>query len=88
VALGVSAAARGRALRWGPITAVAAVAATIMAGWRFRPFAVDPSLGYYLAHLSDLSPNMLISLAVVAVLGFYLGIGRQRRAADRSSDGR
>ena len=80
-ALGVSFAARSASLAWGAFTAVLAVALSLLVEFLFRPFAADPSLGYFVAHLGDLPRNSLVSLAVVAGLGFYFGRGRRRRAA-------
>ncbi|MFO1078489.1 MAG: hypothetical protein U1E73_12265 [Planctomycetota bacterium] len=77
-ALGVAATARTRSLAWGVLTAALAVGSSLLVEFSFRPFAADPSLGYFVAHLGDLPRNSLVSLAVVAVLGFYFGRGRTR----------
>lgn len=78
LALGVSAAATQRRPRWGLITALAAVAASLLVEFVFLPFAADPSLGYFLTHIDDLPRNSLVSLAVVSALGFWFGCGRTR----------
>ena len=78
LALGVSAAARQRRLWWGLLTALAAVAASLLVEFGFRPFAADPSLGYFMTHIGDLPRNSLVSLAVVLALGFWFGCGRVR----------
>jgi hypothetical protein len=81
VALGVANAARTRSNLWGFATAALAVAATILAEAWFRPFVADHSLAFFLAHLTDLPRNFHVSLAIVAILGFYFGRGRGPRAA-------
>lgn len=78
VALGVSAMARTRHLAWGFATGVLAVLVSVLVEWRFRPFAADESLSYFLSHVHALPYNSLVSLAVVAVLGVYFGRGRPR----------
>jgi hypothetical protein len=80
-ALGVSFAARKQSLAWGVLTAALAVGFSLLVEFLFRPFAADPSFGYFVAHVADLPRNSLVSLAVVAALGFYFGRGRRRRAA-------
>lgn len=81
-ALGVSVASSGRSISWGVITSVLSVAFSLGVEYAFRPFAADASLGYFLAHIGDLPRNSLISIAVVAVLGFYFGRGRARARVD------
>ena len=78
-ALGVSWAARTKSLAWGIAMMVLAVALLLLAEFLVAPFAADPSLGYFLAHVGDLPRNTLISLPVVAVLGFWFGRGRVRQ---------
>jgi len=82
IALGVSAMARNRQIAWGIATGVFAVVASVLVEFTFRPFAVDTSLPYFIAHLQDLPRNSLVSLPVVAVLGVYFGRGRVRARAD------
>lgn len=78
LALGVSAAARWRRLAWGVLTALLALVLSLGTDWWFRPFLADPSLSFYLRHLTDLSGLTLASLLIAPVLGFYFGIGRAR----------
>jgi hypothetical protein len=75
-ALGVSSMTRSSSLGWGVFTMVLAVVLSLLVEFLFRPFAVDPSFAYFAAHLADLPRNSIISLAVVAALGFYFGRGR------------
>lgn len=80
LALGVSPAARTPSLPWGLSTALLALAASLLTDWWFRPFLVDGSLRYYLAHVGELAPRSLASLVVAAGLGFWFGRGRRRGA--------
>lgn len=75
-ALGVSAAARTKSVVWGVVTAVVAVLASLVVEFVFRPFRADPSFAYFVAHVADLPRNSLVSLVIVAVLGFWFGRGR------------
>lgn len=75
-ALGVAIGSRSRKFLWGVAVACLAVVVSLLVEWWFRPFAVDDSLGYFVGHVPDLPRNSLLSLAVVAVLGFYFGRGR------------
>jgi hypothetical protein len=81
-ALGVSAAARTTSTAWGLLTAVLAVVFSLQAEFLFRPFAADASLGYFVSHIADLPRNSQLSLAAVAILGFYFGRGRRRPVAE------
>lgn len=76
LALGVSAGARTRSVAWGVATAAAALVLSLGSDWWFRPFLADPSLSFYLRHLTDLSTLILVSLLVAPLLGFYFGRGR------------
>jgi len=78
VALGVSAGAQSRNVTWGVVTALLAVALSVVTEWWFRPFVADRSLAYFVAHLSDLPALSLASLAAAAVVGCYLGLGRRQ----------
>src|SRR5262245_41686717 len=84
LALGVSSAARTRSHAWALLTMALAVVSSLLVEFLFRPFRADPSLGYFVLHFGDLPRNSLVSLAVVAVLGWYFGRGRVRRNARAS----
>jgi hypothetical protein len=71
--LGCSLVARDASKARGVACAVAALALGIFAEWRFFPFNADPSLGFFLAHLGDLSG--LTMLMIVAGAGFAYGLG-------------
>ena len=75
-ALGVSSLARSPSIGWGVLTMVLAVVLSLLVEFLFMPFAVDPSFGYFIRHLTDLPRNSALSLGVVAVLGLYFGRGR------------
>src|SRR5262245_10777351 len=81
-ALGVSAAARTTSTAWGLLTAVFAVVFTLLAEFLFLPFAADASLASFVSHIADLPRNSQLSLAAVAILGFYFGRGRRRPTAN------
>ena len=38
--------------------------------WHLMPFREDPGLGFYLRHVSDLKPIVLLMIAVGGFLGF------------------
>jgi hypothetical protein len=44
--------------------------------WRFAPFIADHSLGYFLAHVSQLRPMTLIMIALGAGIGFWVPFRR------------
>ncbi len=54
-----------------------ALAFGIFTRWRFN---VDVSLGYFLTHLSDLSPVTLLMLAVGTFIGFWVPFRRRQDA--------
>lgn len=57
----------------GLIFAGAAVMAGLLAEWAQFPFNADPSLGYFLAHLQDLTQWTLLMIGVGAILAFWMG---------------
>lgn len=81
LALGVSTAARTPSLGWAFATAALAIVWALLVDWWLRPFLADPSLGYFLGHLGDLSRLSQASLLVAAGLGFWFGRGRRRPVA-------
>lgn len=58
------------------ICAVSAFCLSVYLEWANFPFVADDSLGYFVAHLLDLSPMRLVLLALSAGLGFWFGMGR------------
>ena len=71
---------RRRSLAWGTGTAVLAVAFSIVIEWHFLPFSADDSFRYFMGHLGDLPVKSKISLIAVGIIGFYFGMGRNRKA--------
>lgn len=71
--LGCSLLARHRSVPRGIAVAVAAVVLGVYIEWRFRPFRADDSLGYFLKHLSSLTPTTQVMIAFGAVFGFWMG---------------
>lgn len=57
----------------GIICGIAALALGIFAEWWNAPFVADRSLGYFLAHLHQLPPLVLIMIAFGGLLGWRLG---------------
>jgi hypothetical protein len=70
--LGLGAGAfKSRSILIALICCLAALALGFYAEWRFAPFVVDDSLGYFVAHIFDLRPITLIMIAVGAAIGFW-----------------
>jgi hypothetical protein len=53
------------------ICGVAALALGLFTEWRFAPFVADESLGYFLAHVYQLTAITLIMIALGAAIGFW-----------------
>jgi len=77
--LGSGLAARRRSFAWGLVIAVVSVALTIVIEWLFLPLAADGSFGYFVTHLGDLPLKSKLSMMSAAVIGFYFGMGRNRK---------
>jgi hypothetical protein len=60
----------------GIFCAVAALFLGIILEWRFAPFVKDGSFVFFITHLGDLRGVTKIMIALGAVFGYYLGIGR------------
>jgi hypothetical protein len=54
------------------ICGVMALAAGIVAEWKFAPFRKDGSLSYFLLHLQDLRPLTLIMIGIGTAMGYWL----------------
>jgi len=52
-----------------------ALAVGLFSEWRFAPFQKDESLGYFLAHVQQLSPLTLIMIIAGTVIGFWSPFG-------------
>ena len=83
-AVGVAVGALSRSYAWAFATAILSVAVSLLVEFLFRPFAADPSIAYFVGHIGDLPRNSMLSLAVVAVLGFYFGLGRAAKPGEAS----
>jgi hypothetical protein len=58
---------------WVPIVcAAAAVALSLFTEWKHAPFRADPSFGYFVTHVQDLSGFTLFLMAIGTILAFYL----------------
>ena len=62
----------------GILCGLAAVPLGIFCEWRNLPFKIDPSLGFFLTHLNDLSPATKVLIALGAVFAFWFGKGEDR----------
>lgn len=60
----------------GAACAVAGIATALLLEWRYAPFRVDDSLGYFLTHVQDLRGVTLLMIALSGVFGFWFGRGR------------
>lgn len=74
--LGAGLCARGRSMALATICGVAALILGLYAEWRFAPFTANTSLGYFVAHIGSLQPMTLVMIALGAILGFRLALGR------------
>lgn len=57
----------------GALCALAAVFVGLLAEWNHFPFVADPSLRYFLGHLTELKGLTLLLIALGAGLAYYLG---------------
>jgi hypothetical protein len=67
---------KGRSQVFGVVCGVAALVLGIFAEWWTGPWADDPSLGYFLTHLQDLSSVTQIMIVLGGVFGYWFGQGR------------
>jgi hypothetical protein len=58
---------------------VAALALGLFTEWRFAPFNIDGSLGYFLLHAGELKPVTLLMIAVGGAIGFWVPFRRIER---------
>lgn len=61
------------------VCAVAAAALGLFTAWRYAPFIVDPSLGFFLIHVGGLPPVSLVMIALGALIGFWVPFRRHRK---------
>ena len=63
--------------RWpSVICGVLAFVIGLVTEWRFFPFALDVSFGYFLSHLYELKPITWLMLAVGTAIGFWVPFRR------------
>ena len=58
------------------VCGVMALALGLFTEWRFAPFVADASLGYFVAHIHQLSPITLFMLATGTFIGFWVPFRR------------
>ncbi|HEV8000724.1 MAG TPA: hypothetical protein VGP63_12645, partial [Planctomycetaceae bacterium] len=75
--LGCGALSGGNSNRIGIVCGALALVAGILTEWRFAPFRADASLGFFLAHVQDLSTLTLVTIAGGGLFGFWFGRGRE-----------
>jgi len=66
--------ARGRSIPLAVICCAAALALSLVTQWRFAPFIADPGFGYFIAHVSALSPVTLVMIGLGTFLGYRLAL--------------
>ena len=62
----------------GVICGFSALLLGLVIEWRFAPFIRDGSFNYFITHVHKLRSMTLFMIAVGAVMGFWLGQGRNR----------
>lgn len=68
-------------LRWPSVVCgVLALVLGLLTEWKFRPFKVDESLGYFLSHAYQLKPITLLMLAAGTAIGFWVPFRRVESA--------
>jgi len=72
---------RSRALRVPILCGVLGIVAGLLAEYRFAPFTVDRSLGFFLMHTSDLRPLTLLLIGLGGLIGFWVPFRRRVRGA-------
>ncbi len=67
----------------GILCCLSAIPLGLFCEWKILPFARDPSLSYFVAHLPDLRPVTWIMVAIGAAFAFWFGKGRDDYAVQR-----
>jgi hypothetical protein len=68
---------KNRSVGVAVVCGLLALALGIYTEYRFRPFLIDDSFGYFLAHLHDLQPFTLILIGLGAAIGFWVPFRRR-----------
>lgn len=58
--------------------ALLALGLGVFTEWRYAPFIVDGSLGYFVRHFGDLRPPTVIMIALGVFAGFWVPFRRRR----------
>jgi len=61
------------------LCALLAIWAGLLAEHRFAPFVADPSLGFFLTHVSDLKPMTKLLISLGGLIGFWVPFRRRLR---------
>jgi len=82
-------ASRERSMWWALLYGAIGVVAALFTESRFRPFIVDSSFRYFVRHLGELQPAVMIVIGVGAGLGALLSLsfGRNRRVRPHRENG-
>jgi len=70
---------RGSSTSVAAACGVLALALGLFTEWRFAPFTIDGSLGYFLTHIHHLQPITLVMIAVGGLLAFWIPSRRIHR---------
>jgi hypothetical protein len=62
------------------VTGISALGFGFVAEWLQRPWVKDESFGYFIRHLSDLTPVTWLMILAGAALSFYLPYAQYRKA--------
>jgi hypothetical protein len=74
--MGAGLLARGRTQSLAILCAVAAIAVGIFSEWSVFPFKKDPSFGYFISHVHQLTAPTLLFIGVGALCAYWFGQGR------------
>jgi hypothetical protein len=84
--LGCGALSGGKSNALGVACGVLGLVVGVLTEWRFAPFIVDASLGYFVKHLGDLESITKISIVAGGVFAFWFGKGREGGAWPRRTE--
>jgi len=85
VGMGFGVCSGRRSLAGGIACGLFAVALGIFTEWRWRPFAADQSLAYFLTHLHRLSPVTVALILLAGAFSFWIGLGPGGDADDEQT---
>lgn len=70
---------RSRSIAVPILCGLLAVVTGLMTEYRFAPFVADSSLGYFVAHVGNLSPVTLLLIGLGGLIGFWVPFRRRVR---------